>query len=212
MPDVAIPLVFPDYLIAVVDHDVKVNLPSLPSIPGMPPLPKSVTIPHKVPYLGHAGVLFINGKTGVTKYYEYGRYDPGQVGIVRKQTVPDVKISGGKPTKASLTATLQRVSSLSGQRGRIEGVYLELPDGAFDKMLKYADGRLAKNSDPKRDPYQLFTNSCVHFAVETARAGGADLPVVIPPNPSGYIKVAQEFNPDLSYSPPSTTTAEVALP
>ena len=46
----------------------------------------------KIGNLGHAGVLLIDNKTGVTKYYEYGRYDKEGKGIVRTFAVPDVKI------------------------------------------------------------------------------------------------------------------------
>lgn len=52
----------------------------------------------KVGNLGHAGVLLINNKTGGTKYYEYGRYDAENKGIVRTISVPDVKIGkDGQP-------------------------------------------------------------------------------------------------------------------
>ncbi len=44
----------------------------------------------KVPDLGHAGVLFIQdrGKTGSTKYYEYGRYRSNK-GETRRRPMPD---------------------------------------------------------------------------------------------------------------------------
>jgi hypothetical protein len=70
--DVVVPLVFPDYKIAVEVQKIKVDV--LPWTDR-----DNFTIPafkEKVSNLGHAGVLFINGQTGVTKYYEYGRYDP----------------------------------------------------------------------------------------------------------------------------------------
>lgn len=43
--------------------------------------------------LGHAGILLIDNKTGLTKYYEYGRYDSNNKGIVRTYRIPDVKIN-----------------------------------------------------------------------------------------------------------------------
>ena len=39
----------------------------------------------KIGNLGHAGVLLIDNKTGVTKYYEYGRYDKEGKGIMNIQ-------------------------------------------------------------------------------------------------------------------------------
>ncbi|ELY3410685.1 hypothetical protein SMW94_004639 [Vibrio parahaemolyticus] len=76
MKDVIIPIVFPDYKIAVATPRA-VEVPDL--IPFIDILPNNIQVPHtkaKMSNLGHAGVLFINGSNGVTKYYEYGRYDP----------------------------------------------------------------------------------------------------------------------------------------
>lgn len=50
----------------------------------------------KIGNLGHAGVLLIDNKTGVTKYYEYGRYDKEGKGVVRTFAVPNVKIGQDK--------------------------------------------------------------------------------------------------------------------
>jgi len=73
MLDVAVPLVFPDYLIAVDTPPVRVDVPNwLPGVPNQLVLPGTH---NRLPYLGHAGILFFNGGSGVTKYYEYGRYD-----------------------------------------------------------------------------------------------------------------------------------------
>ena len=38
--------------------------------------------------LGHAGVMLIRGRDGMTKYYEYGRYDPANLGRVRRVAIP----------------------------------------------------------------------------------------------------------------------------
>jgi hypothetical protein len=48
--DIAIPIVFPHYRVLI--EEINARFP-----------------------LGHAGILFINGGIGTTKYYEYGRYD-----------------------------------------------------------------------------------------------------------------------------------------
>ncbi len=77
MKDLLIPIVFPDYIITVETRPITVKIPDY--LPYIDILPNEVRVPHtknKLSDLGHAGVLFINGKTGVTKYYEYGRYDP----------------------------------------------------------------------------------------------------------------------------------------
>src|SRR5262245_23074426 len=97
--DVFIPIVFPDYKIAALGT--------------------------KWGGLGHAGILFILGSTGTTKYYEYGRYDKAAKGEVRKRKVPDVKVD--KKTKAidlkSLAAALDSIASQSGQGTRIAGAF-----------------------------------------------------------------------------------------
>ena len=69
----------------------------------------------------------------MTKYYEYGRYDPAAFGVVRNKGIPDVKLSGGKPTAKSLANTLTSVSTESGQSGSIEAVYIEL-EARIDRL------------------------------------------------------------------------------
>ena len=122
--DVAIPIVFPDYTIAVKSKAVVIRIPDL--LPKIDILPRQIKIPkqsHHLPYLGHAGVLFIEGESGLTRYYEYGRYDPAELGETRKRSVPDVKMGkNGRPTRKTLAATLADVSRKAGQHGRIEGV------------------------------------------------------------------------------------------
>ena len=46
----------------------------------------------KNPGLGHAGILLINNKTGLTKYYEYGRYDRENIGVTRSYAILNVVI------------------------------------------------------------------------------------------------------------------------
>jgi len=201
--DVAIPVAFPDYLIMVETPAVTVDLPGQMF---------DIKIPkakNRVPYLGHAGILFINGRTGLTKYYEYGRYDPAAKGLVQKRSVPDVKIaSDGRPSAASLKLTLAKVSKLSGQGGRMLGAYIEVNMGGFELMLKYANARMATNTNPARPPYDLLSNSCLHFAKATASAGGCDMPMVIDPRPAGYIERVRNDFPDLDFTPPATLSIE----
>ncbi|MEP7364906.1 MAG: hypothetical protein ABI972_16765 [Acidobacteriota bacterium] len=200
--DVAIPVVFPDYLIAVDTPQTSIPIPDLPffDIPG---IPKQITIPkshNKVPFLGHGGALFFQGSTGTTKYYEYGRYDPAALGLVRKVSVPNVKMTGENPDRASLAALLAKVSRSSGQNGRILGAYISLPGGAYTKMLAYADKRLAENTNPKRAPYELLSNSCNTFMQQVCVAGGASMPAILLPNPAGYIRLVRMSFPVLDYA------------
>ncbi len=196
--DVAVPIVFPDYLITVTTPRIEIDVPFTDDEP-------EIVIPRRdrsVPQLGHAGILFIDGRSGLTKYYEYGRYDPPRLGWVRRKIIPNVRLASDfRPTAASLSTTLTRISYNSGQGGRILGAYIELPLGAFDRMLDYAQKRLAKNDDPQREPYSLTGNSCLHFMKDVARAGGARMPSVWDPRPAGYIGRVRGDYPDLDFRP-----------
>jgi len=103
----------------------------------------------KVGGLGHAGVLLIDNKTGLTKYYEYGRYDKDGKGIVRTVAVSNVVIGkDGKPTIESLNKVMGQISKSSGQGGEIDGAYV-ISD-KFKDMRNYAEGKMKKIDDPKR--------------------------------------------------------------
>ncbi len=132
--------------------------------------------------LGHGGVLLINDKTGLTKYYEYGRYDAGDQGKgkrligeilagndgnVRKVDVPDVMIGkDGKPTEGSLKAVYSHLSKVAGQGKPVKGIFHAKAD--FDAMEIYVT-KLAGDKDRAR--YNLFVNSCFDFADDVADSG-----------------------------------------
>lgn len=200
--DVVIPVVFPDFLIRVDTPQLQVTVPDLPliDIPGIPGRIRMPATTQRVPYLGHAGAAFFEASSGTTKYYEYGRYDSAARGIVRKVSMPDLAMSSGRPTQASLQALLRAISRSSGQGGAILGAYIELPSSTYARMLTFCQRRLADNSDPSRAPYDLFTNSCCHFMRDVAAAGGASMPPVVPPQPAGYIRVVRALHPVLDYS------------
>jgi RHS repeat-associated protein len=135
-------------------------------IPVVFPEYKIQTIAGKVPYLGHAGVIIINNKTGAAKYYEYGRYDAAEKGIVRSYSVGKLKFGkDGLPTIESLTKVLGTVSYRSGKGGLATGVYIK--DNNYKKMEEYAEKRLEENKDEERDEYSLRDNNCGTFMVET---------------------------------------------
>jgi len=200
MPDIAIPIVFPDYLITVNIPKRKFKIPDL--LPGIDILPNHFETPeskNKVPELGHAGILFISGARGTTKYYEYGRYG-GSLGATRRHPVKDAIIgNGGHPTKASLSYTLSQISAKSGQNGRILGAYIEVP-GQYQAMLDYAVKRVEENANPNRAAYALFTNSCVHFMKGVLDAAGVETPVMLDPRPNSYIEELRNDFPALDYS------------
>jgi hypothetical protein len=200
--DAVIPIVFPDYLIAVNTPPIKIKIPDvLPWIDVMPDHYAVAATKNKVPELGHAGVLLIEGKTGVTRYYEYGRYDPAGLGLTRSVRVSNVGIDKeGRPTMATLKQVLREISTKAGHGGRISGVYVETP-GKFPDMEKYARSRLSDNKNPKRVPYNLTSNSCITFAKEVAEAGGVATPWMLDPRPNSYIGEFQADFPDVQYNP-----------
>jgi hypothetical protein len=165
----AVPIVFPDYQITV--GDVTFNS------------------------LGHAGILLINPNTGLTRYYEYGRYDEANRGIVRNRVVPNVVIGdNGHPTEASLRRVLGEISRLAGQGRRILGVYVDNAD--FDQMEQFVQDRLNQNNSLTNEEYNLLTNNCGHFVQDVLDAGGVDTPSYIDPRPNSYIQeLRDEFSP-----------------
>jgi hypothetical protein len=199
--DVALPLVFPDYRIAVDTPEFVFTVPDL--YPWGNVLPDRIKVPrtkNKIENIGHAGILLIEGSTGRTRYYEYGRYDSAQLGVARRQTVADVNMGkAGHPTKKSLERTLAEISAKAGQKGRIAGAYIELSPSAFLKMDERAAARMRANRDPKREPYSLVSNSCLHFMKQVAEAGGARMPPTIAPHPAGYVRMLQMIQPDVTF-------------
>jgi hypothetical protein len=196
--DTAIPIVFPDYLIAV--PNTNVDLPGFINDIGIP----DFKTPSKLPDLGHAGVLFIQGASGTTKYYEYGRYDAAAIGLVRYQTMPDVRIKGGTIDLASLKVTLKAISTKAGQRGVIAGAWIVVP-GKYPMMLAYCLKRYKDNTNPKRTPYSLTSNSCCHFMKETVEAAGVSMPSMWDPRPVSYIGEIRSMYDDLDYTPKTDT-------
>jgi hypothetical protein len=198
--DIVIPIVFPDYLIAVTTPSSRLRVPDL--LPGFDVFPGVIRIPattHKLPELGHAGVMFINGSSGLTKYYEYGRYDRAQLGLARRVPVPDVRMGAdGHPTKSTLSGSLSRVSTEAGHGGRISGAYIAVP-GRFQAMLEYAQRRVRDNGNRNREPYHLATNSCIHFTKAVVEAAGVATPIMVDPRPNSYIEELRDEFPKLDF-------------
>jgi RHS repeat-associated protein len=164
----------------------------------------------KVGNLGHAGVLLIDNKTGMTKYYEYGRYDSEGIGLVRNVSVSNVKIGkDGKPTEKSLQKVLAQISKKSGQKGRIEGAYIESDN--FEAMNNYAKEKMAENSDPNRDPYSLTSNNCGTFGCDVVNQDpnvAKNSPSVVDPRPNSIIGEYQGEFGKVQYNPKTGGTVE----
>jgi len=154
---------------------------------------------------GHAGILLIDNKTGITKYYEYGRYDEADFGLVRTYPIPNVKLGeDGRPTAESLNKVMSKISNESGKGQRIEGAYFK--SDKFKEMNDYARGKLNENSNPERKPYNFFTNNCGTFADDVVKQDDSvDAPIIIDPRPVSIIHEYQDNLTPVSYNSKGTT-------
>ena len=197
MKDLIIPIVFPEYRISVTTPRVQVDV-----------FPWSDFDNYSIPStkqrfsnLGHAGVLLVNGRNGVTKYYEYGTYDPPEYrGLIRRVPLPDAKVDQNGIILSSLIAPLNKISKIADQGGKIEAVFLAAKD-VFSKLNQMIWARKLQNKNPKRKPYSLTSNSCIHFVKWVVKASGKEIPWMIDPRPNSYIGEFRDDYRDLDYSP-----------
>jgi hypothetical protein len=145
--------------------------------------------------VGHAGALLVH-PTGITKYYEFGRYQPaGAVGMVRTQSISNVVIgANGKATPASLKVVLGELSSLSGKGGRIQAAYFINMD--YDKMKAAA---LAA-----QPAYDITNHNCGTYAANVVTAGNAnvDKPWILDPRPRNIVdEYIEEGNAEVLFDP-----------
>ncbi|WP_211678539.1 hypothetical protein [Moritella sp. 36] len=151
MKDILIPIVFPEYKITVDIPRLDVDLLPWTSVDNFT-IPKSS---QKFSGLGHAGILIVNGVSGLTKYYEYGRYDyPEKKGVVRRVPVPDVKLGADGVELKSLIPVLSKVSKVAGKGSRIKGVFIEAVS-VFEKLNQRVIVQKAMNNSPGRKEYDL---------------------------------------------------------
>ena len=160
-----------------------------------------------IPYTGHAGVLLINNKSGYTKYYEYGRYDTENKGVVRTVVVSNVVMGkNGRPTTKSINNVMYQLSKKSGHGGRVEGAYI-ISD-KFNEMNDYAKGKMAENDNPDRKEYSITSNNCATFAEDViTQDANVDKPIIIVPTPRNIVdEYQEEGNARVQYDPKTNTT------
>jgi hypothetical protein len=143
---------------------------------------------------GHAGVLLVRSD-GLTKYYEFGRYDPANNGLVRNQVVINAQIgTDGRTTPASLKKILSTLSTKSGKSGRIRAAYFINVD--FDKML-------AKATAPQ-PRYDITNFNCGKYAESVILEGNPkiDIPFILNPLPNNIVdEYIEEGNAEVLFSP-----------
>lgn len=177
--DIAIPMVFPSYLIS--------------------------TSVGKLPYLGHAGILIGRGRDGLTKYYEYGRYDSENIGLTRQKRIPNLTIDeNGAPTPDSLQRCLLSVSVQAGKNTEISGSFIYTLAG-FERIRTYCEGRIEENSNAKRTPYSIWTNNCADFFLAALRSANVRIPLIIDPRPVSVIEVLRSKYTKIDFKPKNKT-------
>jgi peptidoglycan hydrolase-like protein with peptidoglycan-binding domain len=154
----------------------------------------------KADFLGHAAVAFADGRTGVSRYWEYGRYDAAQRGICRNISVPNLRISPDfEATPQSLNALFSTVSRKSGAGTRVAGVLGRVPLGTHRKLEAYCR-RVDANTRNKTAPeYAVLSNSCLHFMRRVMDEAGLDTPAIWDPRPASYIAALQDRFPPLHW-------------
>jgi RHS repeat-associated protein len=117
--------------------------------------------------LGHGGVVAVDTKAGVTKYYEFGRYGDKR-GVVRGAPdieIPNVEIGkNGLPTQQSLGKLYEYLSKKLGKGSKISATYY--PNTNFQAVIDFAE-KFRKN----HPDYSIFTNNCKTFGKTAATAG-----------------------------------------
>lgn len=146
-------------------------------IVSWPQYPIATSAGH-LPGLGHAGVVLVDGASGETKYFEYGRYGKDEsgnpIGVVRSVGVSNLSMSGGAITQSSFEKMIENLSNSSGKGTVASGSVLVLSDNGFSNAMAFA---MAADADPKGvlGDYALFLdeNTCYTFAKAVAAAGGS---------------------------------------
>jgi len=148
--------------------------------------------------VGHAGVLLI-AANGLTKYYEFGRYPPGNNGKTRNIRVSNTIIDqNGKSTKESLRTVLSELSTGTGKGTRIRAAYFLSVD--FNKMKSEAE--------KTQDLYDIASNNCGHFAERVILAGNSniDRPLILNPTPNNFVdEYLEEKNAEVLFDPSDNT-------
>lgn len=114
----------------------------------------------------HAGVVSIDPATGGTRYYEYGRYDAANYGVVLRRSIPNLVMVNGEATEDSLLELEQYLSKNFGHNTALFSTYSS--DANHLLVNEYAED--FKNN-PDREIYDLFSNNCITFAANSVSAG-----------------------------------------
>ncbi|MDX1999918.1 MAG: RHS repeat-associated core domain-containing protein [Thermoanaerobaculia bacterium] len=123
----------------------------------------------KVP-LTHAGVVAIDPKSGRAVYFEYGRYDKKQLGVVREFKLDPVRIGlDGQVDENSVDDLIERLTRDRGKGSLV--LTTRNDDASFKEIVKFSRKR-AKDRARKQYSLNPFNfNTCLTFADEAFAAG-----------------------------------------
>ncbi|MFM2615037.1 hypothetical protein [Vibrio campbellii] len=114
--------------------------------------------------------------------------------------MPDAKVNESGVVLRSLIPVMHKISQVAGNGTRIEGVYIEAID-SFDKLNQRVQAIKVRNADPNRTPYNLTSNSCIHFVKRLVDLSRSETPWLIDPRPTSYIGEFRDDYNDLDYLP-----------
>jgi len=130
-----------------------------------------------VEYLGHAGVVLVDGATGHTRYFEYGRYESDSngnpIGVVRSRPVPNLSFDSGKIDGTSLQNMITSLNGSAGAGTPATGTILSLGDGGYDDALAYALQAQNDELGTLGEYSWANDNHCYSFAKAVAAEGGS---------------------------------------
>jgi len=149
---------------------------------------------------GHAGALLI-AANGLTKYYEFGRYPPGDSGRVRNVRVSNAVIDqNGKATPDSLKEILAELAAYT-EKHTLQSMCIR---AAYFLNVDFQKMELAATA--AQDAYSIATNNCGHYAERVILAGNpkTDKPLVLNPFPNNFVdEYIEEMNAEVLYNPVS---------
>jgi hypothetical protein len=149
---------------------------------------------------GHAGCIIVNASSGLTKYYDYGRYGktPNK-GIVRCSTthalsVPNAKIDndGNISNLDAILIAIAGKSLFSDYGKMIASVCKEVN---YKKMYDFAENLRSKGETPY-GPFQYGGSNCARFVQDLILAGSPEFSVRVTvatnvtPSPEGNVENA----------------------
>lgn len=149
---------------------------------------------------GHAGAIIVNARSGLTKYYDFGRYGKDKSkGIVRCSathalSIPDASIDN-TGTICNITAILTAIGGKQLFIGYGRMIASVCKGVNYTKMYGFAEDLRRKGESPY-GPFQYGGSNCARFVADLIVAGDPkwtvrlDVTSNVTPSPEGNVKNA----------------------